>query len=184
MGSKHISNWITGGTATRAPLASIGAGVILFTAALAFAQDGSNQQARATAEEPGFFGTIERWFDEQASKIGSGFRGARSGVENLGREAGIAAKSTVEGAKDAAGTVTRIPGARVVTGHEKCTIAPNGAPDCVVAAIAICKSKGFASGKSVDMTTAEICPAKVYLAGRNSGEGCHTETFVSSALCQ
>jgi hypothetical protein len=54
----------------------------------------------------------------------------------------------------------------------------------VVAANAICKTKGFASGKSVDMTTAEICPAQVYISGRNSGEGCHTETFVSRALCQ
>jgi hypothetical protein len=110
--------------------------------------------------------------------------GARSSVENFGHEAGIAAKTTVEGAKDAAGAVTRIPTARVVTGHEKCTIAPNGAPDCLVAANAICKTKGFASGKSVDMTTAEICPAQVYISGRSSGEGCHTETFVSRALCQ
>jgi hypothetical protein len=54
----------------------------------------------------------------------------------------------------------------------------------VVAANAICKTKGFASGKSVDMTTAEICPAQVYISGRNSGEGCRTETFVSRALCQ
>ena len=37
----------------------------------------------------------------------------------------------------------------------------------------MCKSKGFESGKSVDMTTAEVCPAQVYLAGRNSGPGCH-----------
>ena len=55
------------------------------------------------------FGNITRWVDEQASKLGSHFRGARSGVENFGHEAGIAAKSTVEGAKDAAGAVTRIP---------------------------------------------------------------------------
>ena len=72
----------------------------------------------------------------------------------------------------------------MVTGHEKCAIAPNGAPDCVVAANTMCKAKGFASGKSVDMTTAEVCPAKVYLAGRNSGPDCRTETFVSRALCQ
>ncbi len=76
------------------------------------------------------------------------------------------------------------PSTRVVTGHEKCTIAPNGAPDCVVAANAICKTKGFESGKSVDMTTAEVCPAQVYMAGRSTGPDCHTETFVSRALCQ
>ena len=80
--------------------------------------------------------------------------------------------------------MARLPKTRVISGHAKCKIAPNGAPDCIAAANAMCKGKGFASGKSVDMTTAEVCPAEVYLAGRNSGPGCHTETFVSRALCQ
>jgi len=160
----------------------VGAGAILCSVALAFAQERSD--TRVAPEGRGLFGNVTHWFDEQWSWVGSGFRGARSGVENLSHEAGIAAKSTVEGARDAAGAVTRIPGARVVIGHEKCTIAPNGAPDCVAAAGAICKSRGFDSGKSVDMTMAEVCPPQVYMAGRNSGEGCHTETFVSRALCQ
>ena len=80
---------------------------------------------------------------------------------NLGREAGIAAKTTADDAKDAAdaaGTASNCPATNVVAGHEVCRIAPNGAPDCVAAADAICKGKGFKSGKSVDMTTAENCP--------------------------
>lgn len=162
-------------------LASVGAGAILFTAALAFAQDAGPP---APAQAPGFLSAVGQWIDEQAAKLGSGLRGARSGVENLGHEAGAAARSTVEEAKSAAGAVATIPTARVVNGHERCTLAPNGAPDCVAAANTICKSKGFASGKSLDMTTAEVCPAKVYLAGRNSGPECHTETFVSRAFCQ
>jgi hypothetical protein len=184
MGTKRFSKCCTGRTAACSLLACVGAGAILLTAALALAQEGANSDTRAAAEGRGVFGNITRWVDEQASKLGSHFRGARSSVENFGHEAGIAAKTTVEATKDAAGAVTRIPTARVVSGHEKCAIAPNGAPDCVVAASAICKTKGFESGKSVDMTTAEICPAQVYLAGRSSGEGCHTETFVSRALCQ
>ena len=184
MDTKRFSKCFTGRTAASSLLACVGAGAILLTAALALAQEGANSDTRASAEKPGFFGAIVRWFDDQTSKFGTNLKGARSSVENFGHEAGIAAKTTVEGAKDAAGAVTRIPTARVVTGHEKCTIAPNGAPDCVVAANAICKTKGFESGKSVDMTTAEICPAQVYMAGRSSGEGCHTETFVSRALCQ
>jgi hypothetical protein len=178
MSTNHLSKHFNGRTAASSLLACVGAGAILFTAALAFAQDSEPAEGR------GVFGNITRWVDEQASKLGSHFRGARSGVENFGHEAGVAAKSTVEGAKDAAGAVTRIPSARVVSGHEKCTIAPNGAPDCVVAASAICKSKGFESGKSVDMTTAEVCPPQVYMAGRSTGPECHTETFVSRALCQ
>src|ERR1035441_6348871 len=184
MGINRISKHFTERTAACSLLACIGAGAILLTAAMALAQEGANSDTRTSAEKPGFFGAIGRWFDDQTSKFGPHLKGARSGVENFGHEAGVAAKTTVETAKDAAGAVTRIPTARVVTGHEKCTIAPNGAPDCVVAANAICKTKGFESGKSVDMTTAEICPAQVYMAGRSSGEGCHTETFVSRALCQ
>jgi len=184
MGTNRISNCRTGRTVASSLLTCIGAGAILLTAALALAQDGAGSNARASAEEPGFFGGIVRWFDRQASKIGTGFKDAGSQVENFGHEAGVAAKTTVETAKDAAGAVVRIPSARVVTGHEKCKVAPNGAPDCVAAANAVCKAKGFESGKSVDMTTAEVCPAQVYLSGRNSGAGCHSETFVSRVFCQ
>jgi hypothetical protein len=129
-------------------------------------------------EEPGFFEGIARWFDEA-------FSGAGKEVQNFGREAGVAARTTVDGAKDAAGAVVRIPAARVMSGHEKCRNAPNGAPDCVVAAERLCKAKGFDTGKSVDMTTAEVCPAKVMLQGRTGAVGeCRDETFVSRALCQ
>lgn len=130
-------------------------------------------------DEPGFLGSVGQWLDQQVS-------GAKDAFRNFGHEAGLAAKSTAETAKDAAGTLAkRLPSATtVVSGHEVCRIAPNGAPDCVAAADAICKAKGFKSGKSVDMTTAETCPAKVYMAGRSTGPECKTETFVSSALCQ
>ena len=112
------------------------------------------------------------------------FAACASDFQNFGHEAGVAARTTVDTAKDAAEAVGRLPNTRVIIGHEKCQIAPNGAPDCIAAAYAICQAKGFKSGKSVDMTTAEVCPAQVYLSGRSSGPGCHTETFVSRALCQ
>jgi hypothetical protein len=72
----------------------------------------------------------------------------------------------------------------VIVGHEKCKNAPNGAPDCVAAANTMCKAQGFDSGKSVDMTTHEVCPPKVLLSGRSSGSECRNETFVSRVLCQ
>lgn len=129
-------------------------------------------------EESGFLTTVGKWFDEQVS-------GAKDAVKDLGREAGIAARTTADTAKGAADELAKkLPKTDVVTGHEVCNTAPNGAPDCDTAANAICKAKGFQSGKSVDMTTAETCPAKVYMAGRSSGPDCKTETFVSSALCQ
>lgn len=155
--------------------------VLVLTSALAEAQ----QQAKPPqSDNPGFFGTIGRWFDQGIENINDGARRVRDRFLNLRQEADIAAQTTVDTAKDAADVMGRLPRTRVVAGHEKCRIAPNGAPDCVAAAYAICEKQGFKSGKSVDMTTAEICPAEVYLAGRNSGPECHTETFVSRALCQ
>ncbi|MEP7032029.1 MAG: hypothetical protein ABI830_13930 [Pseudolabrys sp.] len=153
----------------------------MLMSALALAQDGAASKNR---EEPGFFGSIGRWFEELPGKFGSTFKDAGSKVENFGHEAGVAAKTTVEGAKDAAGAVARIPGTRVISGHQKCPNAPNGAPDCLAAANAMCKAKGFDSGKSLDMTTAEVCPPQVLLQGRSSGAGCKDETFVSRVLCQ
>ncbi len=107
---------------------------------LAFAQQGRSQ---AQPEDLNLFQRIERWFEQQAANVGSTVQGAGREVETLGVEAGIAAKTTVEGAKGAADAVARIPNARVVRGHSKCRNAPNGAPDCVAAATALCRSQGF-----------------------------------------
>ena len=167
----------------RAAKAAYG-GLLAATLLLIVPVTASAQDQRARPEEPGVFESIGRWFERQADSLSSSFKDASKGVENFSREAGVAAKSTVEGAKDAAGAVARIPAARVVTGHEKCRTAPNGAPDCVAAATAMCKARGFESGTSADMTTAEVCPAQVYLSGRSSGAECRTETFVSRAFCQ
>jgi hypothetical protein len=190
MSINRMSNSFSGRSAASSLLACVVAGAILLTAAMALAQErssnqeGANKNAQASAEEPGFFGGIVNWFDRQASSIGSHLKGVGSQVENFGHEAGVAAKTTVDGAKGVGDAVVKIPGARLVRGHEKCQTAPNGAPDCLAAANAMCKSKGFESGKSADMTTAEVCPAQVYLSGRTTGEGCHAETFVSRAFCQ
>jgi hypothetical protein len=143
------------------------ASVLVLTAALAFAQDSTPPVEN---RDDGFFAAVGRWFSQQSSNVNSSFKDARDKVEGLSQEAGAAAKSTVEGAKDAAGAVARIPNVRTVSGHEKCQVAPNGAPDCIAAANAICKTKGFDSGRSLDMTTAEICPPKVWMAGRSPAE--------------
>jgi hypothetical protein len=158
------------------------AGAMILMSAMAVAQE-SPASSRAR-EDLGFFGNISRWFAEQGEKFNATFRDAGKGVENFGREASVAAKTTVDTAKDAADAMARIPNSRVIAGHEKCRNAPNGAPDCVAAANSVCKAKGFGSGKSVDMTTAEVCPPKVLLSGRTSGPDCRTETFVSRVLCQ
>jgi hypothetical protein len=54
----------------------------------------------------------------------------------------------------------------------------------VVAADALCRKHGFSSGKSMDFTSAEECPTRVYLSGRQAEADCTTVTFISRALCQ
>lgn len=181
MDSKRVLSFGARRIAANTALGGLFACAVVLTSALAFAQDASKTPA---PEQPGFFAAVGRWFDRTTDNFNAGVRSVRERFQNLGHDAGVAAKTTVDTAKDAADAVGRFSNTRVVTGHEKCQIAPNGAPDCIAAAYAICQAKGFKTGKSIDMTTAEICPAQVYLAGRNSGPGCHTETFVSRALCQ
>ncbi len=165
-------------------LASLCAGALLGGAVAARALDAGTPNAPPQAEHRNFFDSLFHWFGQQAVNFNSNLKNAGAQMQNFGREAGIVAKTTIDAAKDAADAVARIPNARTISVHEKCAVAPNGAPDCMAVAMNACKAKGFESGKSVDMTTAEICPPKVLLTGRNSGPGCHDETFVSRVLCQ
>src|SRR5689334_7245439 len=126
-------------------------------------------------------GSIGRFIDKSISDVGAGIRGAGDAVGGASSAAGEIAK----GVGDAAGTVARLPLSNTVTGWQSCPPAANGAPDCEVASVALCRTKGFTSGKSVDITSAQKCPAVVWLEKRQPAPGeCKDEAFVSKALCQ
>src|SRR3954470_1997402 len=126
-------------------------------------------------------GAIGKFIDQSISSVGAGVRGAG---ETLGATTS-AAGDLAKGVGDAAGTVARLSGTNVVTGHEICAVAPNGAPDCGGASLALCKSKGFARGQSVDITSAFKCPPQMYREGRAPNpQECRDESFVSRAICQ
>ena len=163
-----------------------GAAVLLPAVALAQQTTPAPMVAQSVAPEQdvGFFGNVSRWWDRQVTAAQATWQGMGAQVRNLGREAGIVAQTGADGAKQAADSVAKLRNTRVAVGHEKCALAPNGAPDCLKAAAALCKGQGFETGTSLDMTTAEECPARVYIAGRNSGADCTSYTFVSRALCQ
>jgi len=170
----------------RAPLvlACLCSGMLLAAVFTARAQEGQKPAAQAPAQKPDFFTEVGRWFDQQFSSFNSNMKDAKSQFDNFGHEAGIAARSSADAAKDAADVLARIPRSRVVKTHEKCALAPNGAPDCATVALNVCKTQGYGSGKSLDMTTAEKCPAKAWVSGRLAAPGaCTTETFVSRVLC-
>ncbi|MGD9766118.1 MAG: hypothetical protein AB7U62_00600 [Pseudolabrys sp.] len=118
--------------------------------------------------KPDVFDDIGNWFTRQWS--------------NFERDT----HRSMEAAKDAADGVAKFSDQRTVRGHEVCGVAPNGAPDCQSAATRLCRGAGYASGKSIDSTTAENCPAaRMLLTGpaREAAGQCRTETFISRALC-
>jgi hypothetical protein len=80
--------------------------------------------------------------------------------------------------------VARLPAARVIAERTLCPVAPNGAPDCRVAAETVCKSHGFASGSSVDFQTVEKCPPVALNRPDNVPQQCVIESYVTRALCQ
>jgi hypothetical protein len=165
----------------------------------------------STAPAPGTLESVGRWIDSSVTSAGAGigaaWRGTIGGFGGIGGQASSAAQGAADAAtsvakgaadvakgaadiassaaKETAGAVTRLPTAQIASGRERCTIAPNGAPDCVAAANALCKAKGFSSGSSIDFENAENCPASVLVAGRQHVQGeCPIEYFVTKSLCQ
>jgi hypothetical protein len=116
------------------------------------------------------------------ANVGAGF-GAMVGV--VGGQAGQAAKGAADVARDAATSVAKLPVSSVINGRERCSLAPNGAPDCAVAAGALCRAKGYGGGTSVDFETVEKCPPSYRTSSRDAPEGiCTMEHFVTRALCR
>src|ERR1044072_5998811 len=83
------------------------------------------------------FGAIGKFIDQSISNVGAGVKGAGETTGATTNAAGDLAK----GVGDAAGTVARLPATNIVTGHEFCAVAPNGAPDCETDPLARCKAK-------------------------------------------
>src|SRR5512141_2829742 len=100
MGSKRTLISHPKKTAATSAVACLFAGAIVLASALAAAQEGTSAQKKN--DQPGFFGAICRWFDEQAEIFNSNVKDARKKFDSFGREAGVAAKTTADGAKDAA----------------------------------------------------------------------------------
>jgi hypothetical protein len=125
-----------------------------------------------------------RFIGDSAAKLNSQIKGANAALGDIGNQTTDAAKDAVGGARNAAGTIIGLPNARIVTGRERCSTAPNRAPDCR-AADAACRAKGFASGRSLDTQSAQKYPARAWLSGHFPAEGeCSLETFVTRAVCQ
>jgi hypothetical protein len=140
---------------------------------------------------PGFIDAFGRLIGDSAAKLNSQIKNANETLGNIGGQTSDAAKGAVGAAKNAMDTARDaaanigLPGTNAVNGHERCGMAQNGAPDCRAAADGVCRSKGFASGRSVDTEAVQKCSARILLSGHPPGDGdCPVETFVTRAVCQ
>jgi hypothetical protein len=139
----------------------------------------------SSEQNSGVLETLGRWFDESVANMNKGLQSTLGASDAASKGAAEAASGMAKGAAEAAGAVGRLGTSRVVSGQALCTIAPNGAPDCRLAAESLCKTKGFSSGSSVDYVTSEKCPTQTIVAGRRPAPGeCVTEHTVTRALCQ
>jgi hypothetical protein len=138
--------------------------------------------------EPGFFDAVGRWFERGADDLNSKAKAARDNAkgafEDMGEKAKAAGTAAKDAAKDAAEKFSKLPGARVVEGRERCEVAPNGSADCRTSVESICRTKGLAAGKSLDIQQAEKCSVRSWLAGPPAKSDCKTETHVTRAVCQ
>jgi hypothetical protein len=138
---------------------------------------------------PEVIGALGRLLNQSISNVGAaanaGVKGAGETIGATSSAAGDLARGVTSGVTDAAGTVARLPLTNVVAGFQRCAVAGNGAPDCGVASVALCQSKGFSTGSSIDITSSRKCPASVWAQGREPTPGeCQDESFVSRAMCQ
>jgi hypothetical protein len=127
-----------------------------------------------SGHRPGFIDALGRWFGDSKAAIDSQMKSTQERLGTLGSQA-----------RDAAGNVIVVPGTRVITGRQLCPPAANGAPDCEQGVVALCRTKGLQAGRSLDVTSSQRCPAKVWMSGRPPKEGeCRLETYVTRAVCQ
>src|SRR5262245_61801317 len=132
--------------------------------------------------QPGFIDVFGRWMEEGAAKLKSEMQSAQESFDKNLDKIGKEARET---AKDATSGLIGLSQGRVVSGRERCVVAPNGAPDCVAAATSFCRGKGFQTGKSLDTQSEQKCPTRHLLAGRPPNDtDCATEIYVTRAVCQ
>jgi hypothetical protein len=141
----------------------------------------SSPAAARSQPRPGLLDTLNRWLGDSKAAIDSQLRQTQETLGSVGHEARGAAGA----AQEAAGAVVALPMARIVNGRQTCQMAGNGAPDCQPAIDALCRSKGFISGKSLEISSAHKCPTRVWLYGSSAEKSaCPVETYVTRALCQ
>jgi hypothetical protein len=136
-------------------------------------QPASPETSKPPPSDPGLVEEVGKLLKESADGLSATFSNSKKVIEDLNMRA-----------KDATSNLPRLGQASIVSGRVVCPVAVNGAPDCKLASNQLCVAKGYKEGNSLDIESAEKCPAKVYLSGRQGVPGeCRTENFVTRAVC-
>jgi hypothetical protein len=148
------------------------------------------------ADRPGFLNQLGVWWNDGFADFNAKMKAAKDKLDDFNKKQSEAAKEAstatehalkdaAQATKDAATAVVKLPTTRVFEMHERCQKAGNGAPDCETTAANVCRAKGFDTGKPLDVSTAQECPARVMLSGRQPVEGeCPDVTTLLRAICQ
>ena len=129
-----------------------------------------------------FFDQFNRWWDKSAADFKQSIEDQNSKWRELNAKSEKAAKDAAAASREAAEAFKSLSNARMVEGRRVCEVAANGSPDCQTAAETLCRSKGFKTGKSADITTSRKCSIRGMLH-RDSSE-CKVETVMIKAACQ
>ena len=133
----------------------------------------------ARPENPGLINEMGKLFD----KILPPLKSPSETIDDLNTRAKEVVK---DAATDAGNALSRLakPGS-MVSGRVICPVVANGTPDCKLGADKLCQSKGYKGGKSLNTDSAQSCSAKVLIPGRaRKPDDCHTDNYVTTALCQ
>lgn len=128
-------------------------------------------QPPPAAGQPGFIYEFGRWWDSTQTDASGATQDAL--------------KHAAEATKEAATALIRIPAGRFIEVHQRCALAPNGAPDCRTAAANVCRAKGFQDGNPINVQSSQNCPPAVWMSGRDPTAGqCPQETVVLMVACR
>lgn len=151
-------------------------------------QAGTSFPAQPPAvNRPGFLHQLGVWWHDGFADFNAKMKSAKDKFDAFNKDPATqdALKNASQATKDAATAIVHLPSTRLFELHDRCPLAGNGAPDCDMAATNACRGKGFATGKPVDVSTSQECPARVVLSGQSPVAGeCHDETVILRVVCQ
>jgi hypothetical protein len=152
--------------------------------------------AQPPANRPGFLHQLGVWWNDSFGDFGAKMRAAKDKLDDYNKKQDQAAreassatqqalKDAAQATKDAATAVVKLPATRMFELTDRCAVAGNGAPDCETTANNACRAKGFGTGRPLDVSSAQECPARVMLSGRPPVEGeCRNVTTLLRVVCQ